>query len=96
MEESVSLVQASLLRVAGCEVCPESLGERGLLPQLESTVMPYLQVLSEFRHGVRKIAREKEGEAGGPVAVGVRPLCPGQPRPSLRPVLALADGRWGL
>ncbi|GAB1301937.1 Cysteine--tRNA ligase, cytoplasmic [Apodemus speciosus] len=27
---------------------------------LESTVMPYLQVLSEFREGVRKIAREKK------------------------------------
>lgn len=25
--------------------------------------MPYLQVLSEFREGVRKIAREKKGEA---------------------------------
>lgn len=31
--------------------------------QLESTVMPYLQVLSEFREGVRKIAREKKGKA---------------------------------
>lgn len=58
--------------------------------------MPYLQVLSEFRHGVRKIAREKQGEAGGPVAVGVGPLCPRQPCPSLWPVLALAGGRWGL
>lgn len=27
--------------------------------------MPYLQALSEFREGVRKIAREKKGEAGG-------------------------------
>ena len=26
--------------------------------------MPYLQVLSEFREGVRKIARERKGEAG--------------------------------
>lgn len=25
--------------------------------------MPYLQVLSEFREGVRKIAREQKGEA---------------------------------
>lgn len=31
--------------------------------QLESTVMPYLQVLSEFREGVQKIAREKKGKA---------------------------------
>uniref|UniRef100_A0A8C9JQX9 cysteine--tRNA ligase n=1 Tax=Panthera tigris altaica TaxID=74533 RepID=A0A8C9JQX9_PANTA len=30
---------------------------------LESTVMPYLQVLSDFREGVRKIAREQKGEA---------------------------------
>ena len=30
--------------------------------QLESTVMPYLQVLSEFREGVRRIAREHRGE----------------------------------
>lgn len=29
--------------------------------QLESTVMPYLSVLSEFREGVRKIAREQKG-----------------------------------
>lgn len=29
--------------------------------QLESTVMPYLQVLSEFREGVRRIAREHRG-----------------------------------
>lgn len=34
-----------------------------LFPQLESTVMPYLQVLSEFREGVRSIARERRGEA---------------------------------
>lgn len=34
-----------------------------LLPcfQLESTVMPYLTVLSEFREGVRQIAREQKG-----------------------------------
>lgn len=31
-------------------------------PQLEATVMPYLQVLSEFREGVRRIAREQQGE----------------------------------
>lgn len=31
--------------------------------QIESTVMPYLQVLSEFREGVRQIAREKKGES---------------------------------
>lgn len=33
-----------------------------LMLQLESTVMPYLHVLSEFREGVRQIAREKKGE----------------------------------
>ena len=32
-------------------------------PQLEPTVMPYLQVLSEFREGVRRVAREHGGEA---------------------------------
>lgn len=31
--------------------------------QLESTVMPYLAVLSDFREDVRKIAREQKGEA---------------------------------
>lgn len=31
------------------------------LCQLETTVMPYLKVLSEFREGVRRIAREQKG-----------------------------------
>lgn len=34
-----------------------------MILQIESTVMPYLQVLSEFREGVRQIAREKKGES---------------------------------
>lgn len=33
--------------------------------QLESTVMPYLSVLSDFRADVRKIAREQKGEEIG-------------------------------
>lgn len=33
-----------------------------LVSQLETTVMPYLAVLSDFREGVRKIAREKKGK----------------------------------
>lgn len=37
--------------------------------------MPYLQVLSDFREGVRKIAREKKGEAGSPESCrGLRSL----------------------
>ncbi|XP_055470665.1 cysteine--tRNA ligase, cytoplasmic isoform X2 [Psammomys obesus] len=35
-------------------------GGPGTNLNLESTVMPYLQVLSEFREGVRKVAREKK------------------------------------
>lgn len=31
-------------------------------PQLESAVMPYLTVLSDFRERVRKIAREQKGK----------------------------------
>uniref|UniRef100_A0A4X1U881 Cysteine--tRNA ligase, cytoplasmic n=1 Tax=Sus scrofa TaxID=9823 RepID=A0A4X1U881_PIG len=37
-------------------------GAPGTSLSLESTVMPYLQVLSEFREGVRSIAREHRGE----------------------------------
>ncbi len=33
--------------------------------QLESTAMPYLSVLSDFREVVRKIAREKKGKSLG-------------------------------
>lgn len=56
--------------------------------------MPYLQVLSEFREGVRRIAREKKGEASGLESCGVTlaslPLSiPKWPRPSLQP-------RWAL
>lgn len=44
-----------------------------LSPQLESTVMPYLQVLSDFREGVRKIARDKKGEPRlGPAGLRLR------------------------
>lgn len=40
------------------------LGGRGVFCcrlQLETTVMPYLNVLSDFREAVRKIAREQKG-----------------------------------
>lgn len=30
--------------------------------QLESTVMPYLSVLSDFREDIRKISRDKKGK----------------------------------
>ncbi len=43
--------QSQTLHCRGCCVC-----------QLESTVMPYLTVLSDFREGVRKIAREQKGK----------------------------------
>lgn len=44
-----------------------------MILQIESTVMPYLQVLSEFREGVRQIAREKKGESSlFPVLLHVR------------------------
>lgn len=40
-----------------------------LLLQLESAVMPYLSVLSDFRADVRKIAREQKGEQTPSVCV---------------------------
>lgn len=49
-------------------------------PQLEATVLPYLQVLSEFREGVRRIAREQKGEALPPWGFSPwGPLCVGLP-----------------
>nr|XP_010955107.2 cysteine--tRNA ligase, cytoplasmic [Camelus bactrianus] len=48
-------VRPALLRAS---FFPFPVGGPGTSLNLESTVMPYLQVLSEFREGVRRIARE--------------------------------------
>ncbi|XP_006911044.1 cysteine--tRNA ligase, cytoplasmic isoform X2 [Pteropus alecto] len=62
--ESIALYLTHMLKIFGAIEEESSLGfpvgGPGTSLDLESTVMPYLQVLSEFRHGVRKIAREKE------------------------------------
>ncbi|XP_004852181.2 cysteine--tRNA ligase, cytoplasmic isoform X1 [Heterocephalus glaber] len=62
--ESIALYLTHMLKIFGAIKEESSLGfpvgEPGSSLNLESTVMPYLQVLSEFREGVRKIAREKK------------------------------------
>ncbi|XP_023566500.1 cysteine--tRNA ligase, cytoplasmic isoform X2 [Octodon degus] len=62
--ESVALYLTHMLKIFGAIEEESSLGfpvgGPGTSLNLESTVMPYLQVLSEFREGVRKIAREKK------------------------------------
>lgn len=63
-------------------------------PQLESTAMPYLQVLSEFREGVRKIAREKQGEAGGLERRGVTLTSLPASVPSGHALHSGRDGHW--
>ncbi|XP_042528512.1 cysteine--tRNA ligase, cytoplasmic isoform X1 [Dipodomys spectabilis] len=61
---SIALYLTHMLKIFGAIEEESSLGfpvgESGTSVNLESTVMPYLQVLSEFREGVRKIAREKK------------------------------------
>uniref|UniRef100_A0A8C9UV87 Cysteine--tRNA ligase, cytoplasmic n=1 Tax=Spermophilus dauricus TaxID=99837 RepID=A0A8C9UV87_SPEDA len=62
--ESVAVYLTHMLKIFGAIEEESSLGfpvggSKTSL-NLESTVMPYLQVLSEFREGVRKIAREKK------------------------------------
>ncbi|KAG3284430.1 cysteinyl-tRNA synthetase [Ictidomys tridecemlineatus] len=62
--ESVAVYLTRMLKIFGAIEEESSLGfpvggSKTSL-NLESTVMPYLQVLSEFREGVRKIAREKK------------------------------------
>nr|XP_025859983.1 cysteine--tRNA ligase, cytoplasmic isoform X3 [Vulpes vulpes] len=62
--ESIALYLTRMLKIFGAIEEESSLGfpvrGPGTSPDLESTVMPYLQVLSEFREGVRKIAREQK------------------------------------
>ncbi|XP_010633980.1 cysteine--tRNA ligase, cytoplasmic isoform X1 [Fukomys damarensis] len=62
--ESIALYLTHMLKIFGAIKEESSLGfpvgGPGTSLNLESTVMPYLQVLSEFREGVRKIAREKK------------------------------------
>ncbi|XP_074086922.1 cysteine--tRNA ligase, cytoplasmic isoform X2 [Macrotis lagotis] len=60
---SVSTYLTHMLKIFGAIEGEETLGfpvgGSGSNTNLEATVMPYLQVLSDFREGVRKIAREK-------------------------------------
>uniref|UniRef100_A0A665TR59 Cysteine--tRNA ligase, cytoplasmic n=1 Tax=Echeneis naucrates TaxID=173247 RepID=A0A665TR59_ECHNA len=51
--ESIAVYLTSMLKVGVMDSCY-------CISQLESTVMPYLDVLSDFRESVRKIAREKK------------------------------------
>uniref|UniRef100_A0A8C8SPM1 Cysteine--tRNA ligase, cytoplasmic n=1 Tax=Pelusios castaneus TaxID=367368 RepID=A0A8C8SPM1_9SAUR len=62
--ESISSYLTQMLKIFGAIESDEAVGfpvggnDQNI--NLESTVMPYLQVLSEFREGVRQIAREKK------------------------------------
>ncbi|XP_008582409.1 PREDICTED: cysteine--tRNA ligase, cytoplasmic [Galeopterus variegatus] len=62
--KNVALYLTHMLKIFGAIEEESSLGfpvgGPGTSLNLESIVMPYLQVLSEFREGVRKIAREKK------------------------------------
>ncbi|XP_019611216.2 cysteine--tRNA ligase, cytoplasmic isoform X1 [Rhinolophus sinicus] len=62
--ETIALYLTHMLKIFGAIEEESSLGfpvgGPGTSLNLECTVMPYLQVLSEFREGVRKIAREKK------------------------------------
>ncbi|XP_011843579.1 PREDICTED: cysteine--tRNA ligase, cytoplasmic isoform X2 [Mandrillus leucophaeus] len=62
--ENIALYLTHMLKIFGAVEEETSLGfpvgGSGTGLNLESTVMPYLQVLSEFREGVRKIAREQK------------------------------------
>ncbi|XP_025211639.1 cysteine--tRNA ligase, cytoplasmic isoform X2 [Theropithecus gelada] len=62
--ENIALYLTHMLKIFGAIEEESSLGfpvgGSGTSLNLESTVMPYLQVLSEFREGVRKIAREQK------------------------------------
>lgn len=62
--ENIAMYLTHMLKIFGAieEENPLGfpVGGPGTNLNLESTVMPYLQVLSEFREGVRKIAREKK------------------------------------
>ncbi|KAM8814082.1 cysteine--tRNA ligase, cytoplasmic [Rhynchonycteris naso] len=62
--ESIALYLTHMLKIFGAIEEDSSLGfpvgGSGSSLDLEGTVMPYLQVLSDFREGVRKIARDKK------------------------------------
>ncbi|KAG5849213.1 hypothetical protein ANANG_G00107580 [Anguilla anguilla] len=62
--ESIALYLTNMLKMFGAINGAESIGfpvgGDGQNVDLESTVMPYLKVLSDFREGVRKIAREEK------------------------------------
>ncbi|XP_045153261.1 cysteine--tRNA ligase, cytoplasmic isoform X2 [Echinops telfairi] len=62
--QSAGLYLTHMLRIFGAIEEDGSMGfpvgGRGPSLDLEATVMPYLQALSEFREGVRRIAREKQ------------------------------------
>ncbi|PIO25573.1 hypothetical protein AB205_0215920 [Aquarana catesbeiana] len=64
--ESISTYLTNMLKIFGAIEGEEPIGfpvgGNGQNINLESTVMPYLQVLSQFREGVRQIARENKGE----------------------------------
>ncbi|XP_072278290.1 cysteine--tRNA ligase, cytoplasmic isoform X2 [Pyxicephalus adspersus] len=70
--ESISTFLTNMLKVFGAIEGEEPIGfpvgGNGQNINLESTVMPYLQVLSQFREGVRQIARENK-------VLGVLKLC---------------------
>ncbi|XP_018410941.1 PREDICTED: cysteine--tRNA ligase, cytoplasmic [Nanorana parkeri] len=70
--ESISTYLTSMLKVFGAIEGEEPIGfpvgGTGQNINLESTVMPYLQILSQFREGVRQIARENK-------VLGVLKLC---------------------
>uniref|UniRef100_A0A8D0GCU1 Cysteine--tRNA ligase, cytoplasmic n=1 Tax=Sphenodon punctatus TaxID=8508 RepID=A0A8D0GCU1_SPHPU len=60
---NISTYLTQMLKIFGAiesdEIVGFPVGGNGQNINLESTVMPYLQILSEFREGVRQIAREK-------------------------------------
>ncbi|KFU94342.1 Cysteine--tRNA ligase, cytoplasmic, partial [Chaetura pelagica] len=62
--ENISSYLTQMLKIFGAIESPDSVGfpvgGNSQNINIESTVMPYLQVLSEFREGVRQIAREKK------------------------------------
>ncbi|KAM8895104.1 cysteine--tRNA ligase, cytoplasmic isoform 2-T2 [Spinachia spinachia] len=62
--EGIATYLTGMLKVFGATEASESIGfpvgGQSQSIDLESTVMPYLTVLSDFREGVRKIAREQK------------------------------------
>ncbi|XP_041917205.1 cysteine--tRNA ligase, cytoplasmic isoform X2 [Alosa alosa] len=62
--QSIAVYLTDMLRIFGAIEGSETIGfpvgGSGQSADLESTVMPYLKVLSDFREGVRKIAREQK------------------------------------